>query len=105
MQPPCSAEQATEADGSITFQHKVMGATDVLYFAFCYPKSYDELQSQLAGLDADLGNCSSKDAPVSDAPKAAAIYYCREALTYSLDGRRLDLLTVSGHNFDLFLFS
>ena len=90
--------QAADADGSITFQHKVTGASDVLYFAFCYPKSYSELQEQLAELDACLGNdavaVSSAAADAAAPPLSPLIYHSRETLTYSLDGRRLDLLTV-----------
>ncbi len=80
MHWPCLCGQATEADGSISFQYKVIGAADTLYFAFCFPKSYEEQQSQLDALEAAV---------------PSNVYFSREVLTYSLDGRRLDLVTVS----------
>lgn len=35
-----------ESLGVLTFTHKVM-SDDTQYFAFCYPKSYEEVQSQV----------------------------------------------------------
>ena len=70
------------------------------YFAFCYPFSYDECQKALDDLDIKFsctctctcltGKTCSKD--------ASSIYYHRELLCYSLDGLRIDLITVSSHH-------
>ncbi len=71
--------QATDTDGSITFSYKVVGAADTLYFAFCFPKSFAELRAQL-------------DAVQAAVPES--VYLTREVVTYSLDGRPMDMLTV-----------
>lgn len=54
------------------------------YFAFCYPYSYEDTQTYLQGLDCKLCH---------DNPHG--IYYHRELLCKSIDGLRVDLLTVT----------
>lgn len=92
-------------------------AKDVAYFAWTYPYSYSTCQADLARLEArfqrplvaqsaaagadhgeaengaENGLTSSTDAP--SAPDA--IYFHREVLTTSIDGRNIDLITVSDH--------
>jgi hypothetical protein len=78
--------------GVLTFNHRVM-ADEVHYFAFCYPKSYSEVQDHLTALDAALGNQAHRgDHTVPKPP--SGIYYAREVVTLTLDGRRMDLITV-----------
>ncbi|KAF0288541.1 Cytosolic carboxypeptidase-like protein 5 [Amphibalanus amphitrite] len=54
------------------------------YFAFSFPYSYTELQTHL----------NARDLQFRITPPIG-IYYHRELLTYTLDGRRVDLLTIT----------
>jgi hypothetical protein len=86
--------QMESGSGVLTFSHRVM-ADELHYFAFCYPKSYDEVQSQLCALDLALGNQACRgDLAVPKVP--SSVYYAREIATLTLDGRRMDLVTVRG---------
>ena len=76
---------------------------DEAVFAFSYPYSYQELQTTLEVLDARHGEPAAAMARCGAGGAATAaptctddeIFYHRELLTYSLDGRRLDLVTIS----------
>lgn len=59
----------------------------VCYFAFCYPYSYEDTQEYLHQLDTKL-----KTKPGIATP---SIYYNRELICKSIDGLRVDLITVS----------
>lgn len=61
------------------------------FFAFTYPFSFAELQISLNSID-------SKLLPLSPAQNPDDIYYCRECVVYSLEGRRVDLLTITSHH-------
>lgn len=77
----------------LSFAHRFLdcrGATT--YFAFCFPFSYEESQEMLAGLDDRFSDCRLMS-PGSSSPDS--IYYHRELLCHSLDGLRVDLLTIS----------
>jgi hypothetical protein len=82
-----------DTDGFYGFEHVVDAENDVIWFAFTYPYSYATLQSELEILDSRFdtallgGNGNAKSAPY--------IYYQRELLTRSLDGRRIDLMTIT----------
>lgn len=54
-----------------------------VYFAFCYPYSYSDLQRELDTLEARFS------------AKEGNIYFGRELLCHSLDQRRVDLVTVT----------
>lgn len=62
----------------------------ITYFAFTYPFSYNEIQQLLTNYDNRFANATTgaKD----------DIYYTRECLCYSLEGRRIDLITVSSYH-------
>lgn len=62
----------------------------ITYFAFTYPFSYNEIQQLLTNYDNRFpnGTAGAKD----------DIYYTRECLCYSLEGRRVDLITVSSYH-------
>uniref|UniRef100_A0A1B6BZZ5 Cytosolic carboxypeptidase-like protein 5 n=1 Tax=Clastoptera arizonana TaxID=38151 RepID=A0A1B6BZZ5_9HEMI len=64
------------------------------YFAFTYPYSYTELQTHLNLIDSNHWTTNEN---ISQ-PKLDDIYYHREVVCYSLEGRRIDLLTISSHH-------
>uniref|UniRef100_A0AAY4BYM0 Cytosolic carboxypeptidase-like protein 5 n=1 Tax=Denticeps clupeoides TaxID=299321 RepID=A0AAY4BYM0_9TELE len=77
----------------LSFVHRLLdvrGATT--YFAFCYPLSYLECQEMLQQLDQRLLSTTHSVGPCSP---VESVYYHRELLCHSLDGHRVDLLTVT----------
>ncbi|XP_077148023.1 cytosolic carboxypeptidase-like protein 5 isoform X3 [Ranitomeya variabilis] len=85
--------QMVENQFVLSFVHRFLdcrGATT--YFSFCFPFSYEESQELLAGLD-DRFSDSRLMSPGSSPPHS--IYYQRELLCHSLEGLRIDLLTIS----------
>ncbi|XP_020299649.1 cytosolic carboxypeptidase-like protein 5 [Pseudomyrmex gracilis] len=62
----------------------------ITYFAFTYPFSYTDLQNYLKKVDARMG----KGSVISEDD----IYYHRECAIKSLEGRRLDVLTISSYH-------
>uniref|UniRef100_A0A8C7XUW7 Cytosolic carboxypeptidase-like protein 5 n=1 Tax=Oryzias sinensis TaxID=183150 RepID=A0A8C7XUW7_9TELE len=76
----------------LSFTHRLSearGATT--YFSFCYPYSYTECQEMLQQLDDSYPNA----AQLSPSSAPSTVYYHRELLCRSLDGNRVDLLTVT----------
>ena len=63
-------------------------ATEETFFAFCLPYAYSTLQDQLLAYE-------RKFAASTAAGKN--VYFHRELLAHSLEGRRIDLLTISSH--------
>ncbi|XP_063823990.1 cytosolic carboxypeptidase-like protein 5 isoform X1 [Ostrinia nubilalis] len=61
------------------------------FFAFTYPFSFAELQIALNSID-------MKMLPLPPPQSLDDIYYYRECLIYSLEGRRVDLLTITSHH-------
>uniref|UniRef100_H3CWD9 Cytosolic carboxypeptidase-like protein 5 n=1 Tax=Tetraodon nigroviridis TaxID=99883 RepID=H3CWD9_TETNG len=77
----------------LSFTHRLSelrGATT--FFSFCFPFSYGECQEMLEQLDKSFPNAAQLT-PNSSAP--STVYYHRELLCNSLDGNRVDLLTVT----------
>lgn len=68
------------------FEHGVEVANDKLFFSFTYPYTYTMVQNELAQYDSTHVNAMDKK---------GSIFYQRELVTRSLDGRRIDLLTIS----------
>lgn len=76
----------------LSFHHRFLEARGTTtYFAFCYPFSYTECQDLLLQLDQKFANSVhlNLNSPLD------SVYYHREALCRSLDGRRIDLITVT----------
>ncbi|KAM3860913.1 cytosolic carboxypeptidase-like protein 5 [Diretmus argenteus] len=76
----------------LSFTHRLLevrGATT--YFSFCYPFSYNESQEMLQQLDQSYPNA----AQLSPSSARDSVYYHRELLCHTLDGNRVDLLTVT----------
>jgi cytosolic carboxypeptidase protein 5 len=67
------------------FEHSVECNNDKIYFSFTYPYSYSSMISELDELDSHVNEPSIP----------GSIFYKRELLTNSCDGRRIDLLTIS----------
>lgn len=85
--------EMSENQFTLSFVHRVLeGRGIITYFAFCYPFSYTECQDMLLQLDQRLLSHSHTLGPCSPAD---GLYYQRELLCYSLDGHRVDLLTVT----------
>ncbi|XP_039743526.1 cytosolic carboxypeptidase-like protein 5 isoform X4 [Pteropus medius] len=83
--------EMTETQFVLSFVHRfVEGRGATTFFAFCYPFSYSDCQDLLNQLDQRfLENYPTHSSPLD------TIYYHREILCYSLDGLRVDLLTIS----------
>ncbi|KAJ8984892.1 hypothetical protein NQ317_002732 [Molorchus minor] len=62
----------------------------VMYFAFTYPFSYTDLQKMIVNIDAKYLNqkVMSED----------GIYYTRETVTHSMEGRNIDLITITSYH-------
>uniref|UniRef100_A0A1A7XB80 Cytosolic carboxypeptidase-like protein 5 n=1 Tax=Iconisemion striatum TaxID=60296 RepID=A0A1A7XB80_9TELE len=76
----------------LSFTHRVLevrGATT--FFSFCFPFSYTECQEMLQ----QLGERFPNAAQLSPSSAPGTVYYHRELLCHSLDGNRVDLLTVT----------
>ncbi|XP_016358843.1 cytosolic carboxypeptidase-like protein 5 isoform X1 [Sinocyclocheilus anshuiensis] len=77
----------------LSFVHRLLEVRGVTtYFSFCYPFSYTECQDMMLQLDHRLLSAAHTPGPCSP---LESIYYHRELLCYSLDGHRVDLITVS----------
>ncbi|CAM9478231.1 unnamed protein product, partial [Heterosigma akashiwo] len=69
------------------------------YFAFCFPYSYEDCQEELAKIEEEYG-ISGSIKSAADIQKVAqakhnSIYFFREHLANSVEGRRVDLLTIT----------
>ncbi|KAK6629601.1 hypothetical protein RUM43_003418 [Polyplax serrata] len=79
----------------------------ITYFAFTYPFSYLELQHYLGNID-DKMSKQENHLPKSEIRFNKglkivndindAVYYHRETICYSLENRKIDLLTISSHH-------
>ncbi|CAD5115783.1 DgyrCDS4726 [Dimorphilus gyrociliatus] len=76
--------QSVDNDFRLTFTHRFLNTAPTVYFAFCYPFSYLECQEMLESLDDRFREDNE-------------IYYHRELLCRSIDGLRVDLLTISDY--------
>ena len=78
-------EKITEENFNLTFDHEFdYDSSNKTYFAFSYPFGYEDVWNQLDELEAKFN--SSDD-----------IYFYRELLTYSLEKRRVELITITDH--------
>ena len=68
-----------------------------LYFAFTYPYTYKELQTELARLEKKHGTGHLPWSSLELLPRTS-VYFHRELVTKSLENRRLDLVTITGMN-------
>ncbi|XP_008582222.1 PREDICTED: cytosolic carboxypeptidase-like protein 5 [Galeopterus variegatus] len=83
--------EMTETQFVLSFVHRFLeGRGATTFFAFCYPFSYSDCQDLLNQLDQRF----PENYPTHSSP-LDTIYYHRELLCYSLDGLRVDLLTIT----------
>lgn len=83
--------QMTNNIFTLSFKYKTPENTQsIVYFAFTYPYSYMELTNMLSNLDNKFAN--------KEVLSKNDIYYVREAVCFSLEGRRVELLTISSYN-------
>uniref|UniRef100_K3WVH7 tubulin-glutamate carboxypeptidase n=1 Tax=Globisporangium ultimum (strain ATCC 200006 / CBS 805.95 / DAOM BR144) TaxID=431595 RepID=K3WVH7_GLOUD len=95
-----------ETKMKMSFSYRVQFAQERVRFAFCYPYSFSRLQRKLHALDLKYRDqpaaqrdptaipTSSKSTPAN----TSGIYYHRELLTRSIEGLRVDLLTISSYD-------
>lgn len=82
--------QAIEGNFILSFTHKLPESRSaIVYIAFCFPFSYSECQAMLGSLQARHSFPWNVQRPEN------SIYFHRELLCYSLERRRVDLITVS----------
>lgn len=80
-------EKQDDSPPQLTFDHTTENSDDIIHFAFTYPYTYAMVQDDLKRID--------ELAIKTDMSNPASIYCCRELATYSLDGRRIDLVTIT----------
>lgn len=87
-------------DFKLSFIHRMMDTKNsITYFAFCFPHSYEDMQSLLTTYDS-LYNSNLAEHYLTHPSlpnNSADIYYHRETLCYSCDGNKLDLITISSY--------
>ncbi|BES91621.1 cytosolic carboxypeptidase-like protein 5-like [Nesidiocoris tenuis] len=83
---------------TLTFKHRLQDNDRVCtYFAFTYPFSYTDLLGFLSNVElSHMQQTRAEEDPILS--KADEIYYHREVLCYSLERRRVDLITISSHH-------
>jgi len=86
IKSPVKLQRQSERSATISFEHTVDCDDDTLYFAFTYPYSYQDVQRELDELEANNN---------IDITKSGGIYFHREVITRTPDGRNVDLLTIS----------
>ena len=74
----------------LTFDHHTEAFDDVINFAFTYPYTYEMVQNDLKIIDELALEINFRD--------SESIYCCRELVTNSPDGLRIDLITISAVN-------
>ena len=99
---PVVSHVMVEGQMQVTFKHKILRSDEEQRFAFCFPYSYEETQAKLGYICGFF--CRPEDVPqrnVEDEPAqkksswTSQIYFHRELLARSLDGRRMDLITIT----------
>ena len=76
-----------EIEAQFNFHFSFDNKTTPIFFAMTYPYSYETLQEELHIIE-------------EKAIKTSTIYFKRELLIKSFEGRRVDLLTISSHSKD-----
>eukprot|EP00941_MAST-03F_sp_MAST-3F-sp1_P000293 g293.t1 len=103
-------QKMNESFMELRWETTVRNSSDTIFFAFCYPYSYEDTLLKLRGIDLRYQpcQCSTNTSPKSSEESKTSspspsrkeawtndIYYHREVLTKSIEGRRVDVLTIS----------
>ncbi|XP_071449217.1 cytosolic carboxypeptidase-like protein 5 [Hetaerina americana] len=83
---PCFTDSGENA--VLTFSHRIENLQKV-YFALCYPYPYRDITAFLKKIDAKYSSVNKSNFSSDD------IYYYRECVCNSLDGRNVDLITIT----------
>ena len=62
-----------------------VGPTETTYFAFCYPWSFEESQAKIVEIENKI----------KLAPPEKNLYFHREVVYYSIEGRPMEMITIS----------
>ncbi|KAF4144126.1 Zinc carboxypeptidase, partial [Phytophthora infestans] len=89
----------------LSLSYKFKFARERVRFAFCYPYTYTRVQEELASLDRQFADPKQHSVQSSTSPTpptkeeiSSNVYYHRELLTRSLEGLRVDLVTISSYD-------
>eukprot|EP00756_Hemistasia_phaeocysticola_P022584 Hpha_TRINITY_DN15843_c7_g8::TRINITY_DN15843_c7_g8_i1::g.187641::m.187641 len=74
---------AKENGVMLSFYHQFQTDGEVVWFAFTYPYSFNQLQQNIT-------------AWAQTAQTSAGLYFVRECMGHTMEGRRVDLLTITG---------
>lgn len=83
----------TEDEKYVFFEHIPAPNESEISFAFTYPYSYDTLQRDLEVYEAQYKSRASSN----ELGSRASIYFLREILALSPEGRRIDIITISSN--------
>jgi hypothetical protein len=61
-----------------------MPPTETVYFAFCYPWSYEESQQKIDSIEKLFSESNDKN-----------LYFHRETVYHSMEGRKMEMMTLS----------
>jgi hypothetical protein len=105
----CEKDPDTKSLATLTWEFNFDGlsADTEVFFAFCFPHSFAQCQSWLssiesafpfAGSETPSTTSSSSSAGAATATASSATYVCRETLATSIEGRPIEMLTISSHD-------
>ncbi|KAE9120927.1 hypothetical protein PF010_g7289 [Phytophthora fragariae] len=80
----------------VSFTYRFKFPRERVRFAFCYPYTYTRVQEELAAMDKLFATPELQpESTVVNGKTLKNVYYHRELLTRSLEGLRVDLITIS----------
>lgn len=94
-----TTSSSEEGGANFTMSFRVLCEPNTTtYVAFTYPYTYKDLQSFLGRLEKRHGSNAEKSYEALSKCSPNSIYFHRENVCYSLEKRRIDLLTITGLN-------
>ncbi len=88
IKSPVRTQKAENNSLILYFDHIVESSDNLIFFAFTYPYSYTMVQNDISILDNRVNEPSNPN----------SLYASRELLTQSVDGLRVDLITITNAN-------